>query len=685
MSNLSIGIDVGGTFTDVVVYDRTNHTSSILKVPSSPDDPGRAFMAGVEEGLQAVGGKPENIGSIIHGSTVATNAVLERRGATIGILTTKGFEDTLYIGRAKRSEMYDFFIGPETPYFLCPRRRVRGISARLDRSGEEVAPVSRDEVLAAVHELVDGEGIEALAVSLLFSFTNPVQEQQVVDLISSEFPDLVVSPSSLVDPRAREYERLVVTALDAYIRPAMSRYISKLETDLKDRGINASLQVMESHGGMIDAASIKSRAAGTLLSGLAGGAIGAAATGKLANKLDVLSFDMGGTSTDVALIPGGRALVSDEGRIETFDVRIPMVDVHTIGAGGGSIASVDVSGGLRVGPESAGADPGPAAYGQGGRNPTLTDANVVLGLLGHQGLAGGKLTLDSTKAKAAITEEVANPLGLTLEEAAAGIRRIAVAGMSAAVRLVSVSRGFDPRDFALVACGGAGPLHACDIAEELGMTEVLVPPFPGVLSAYGLLAADAQVPEWRTYLCQLFPTEMLGLRLAVTETSKKVLDRLAQGGLAQANSRVHAEVEVRYQGQAHQLVVPVDVEMDDDKLAQDIRDQFEREHRNVYGQADPDGAVVVMGLRVTATSPSENPVLRFNASTERPDTSMARVYSPRKGQFVDAAVLRRTTVRSPLEGPAVLLQADSTTFVDAGWIATPDDSGSITLARQQSS
>jgi len=677
-----VGIDVGGTFTDVIVYTNDGAESTTVKVPSTPSDPGKALIAGLEAGLQKAGSTPREVTSLVHGSTVGTNAILEQAGARIGIITTAGFEDSLYIGRAKRTEMYDLMIDPETPYFLCPRHRIRGIPGRLSKTGDIVEDIDPQAVRSAVRELVEEEHIESLAINLLFSFVSPRQELQVAQIVQAEYPDLYVSLSSQVDPRAREYERLVVTAMDAYIRPKMSTYIGQLQKRLDDLDVSARLQVMESHGGIVDSSTIRQRAVGTLLSGLAGGAIGAGAVGQVAGRGQILAFDMGGTSTDVTLIDNGQPLVSDEGAVGAHRVRVPMVDVHTIGAGGGSIALVDSAGSLRVGPQSAGAVPGPAAYANGGGNATVTDANIVLGYLGAAGLAGGTLTLDKDLAHKAVKEEIADRLGIPVEQAAWGIHRIAVAGMASAARVVSVSRGHDARRFTLLACGGAGPMHACGVADDLGIDEILIPPYPGVLSAYGLLAADAEMPQWKTFHTDLSEQGITRLRAELGRVGEEVTARMANAGVPVGDIYINGAVDARYRGQSHELTVHVNVTDSDSAIASAIREGFESQHQNLYGQTDPNGLVEITGLKVTAVAKRTTPSPQAPVTDGR-TFSPQKMYDPTTKSMVPAAIMHRGSLTGTLAGPAIILQDDTTTVVQRGWTAHADPSGSLFISRDK--
>lgn len=675
-----VGVDVGGTFTDVIAYTDYGQRATIAKVPSTPDDPGTGLLRGLQEVLRRAGAEPADVTSLVHGSTVGTNAVLERNGARVGIITTEGFEDTLYIGRAKRSQMYDLMIGPSTPYFLCPRNRVRGVPGRLGPNGETVDPLDEQAVVAAVESLVRHESVESIAVCLLMSFTSPRQEERVEQLIKESFPSVSVSLSSRVDPRFREYERLVVTTLDAYIRPLVGTYIGGLRDRLHSLGVSADLQIMESHGGIVDSSLVVQRSVGTLLSGLAGGAIGAGAVGAAAARRQLISFDMGGTSTDVTLVVGSRPLIGDEGWLGEHPLRLPMVDVHTIGAGGGSVAHVDAAGSLRVGPHSAGAFPGPASYAQGGDQATVTDANVVLGYLGTGGLAGGTIGLNPELAAEALSTKVAEPLGMATVDAAWGVHRIAVAAMAAAVRVVSIARGHDPRDFALLACGGAGPLHACSVADELGIDEIIVPPYPGVLSAYGLLAADVEIPQWRTFHTVLEPERARALKAALADVAADVRQQMMKVGVDQHDAvRVECTTLVRYVGQSHELRIRVQPDLDEPDFVASIQSAFTEEHHRVFGQNDPEGRVEVTGISVTAVADRKAPAPGAPAGEGLP--SSRTIFVPESGRFEPTTILQRGALQGVIEGPALILQEDTTTLIRRGWSATHHESGSLLLRR----
>ncbi|OZM80882.1 hydantoinase/oxoprolinase family protein [Pseudonocardia sp. MH-G8] len=675
--SVSVGIDIGGTFTDVIVCPQGS-PATIVKVPTTPRDPGEGLIAGLARALEACEVAPAEVTSLVHGTTVGTNALLEHDGARIGILTNSGFEDILYIGRGKRSRMYDLFTGSDTPDFLCPRERVLGICGRIDPRGREVVPLDEGGVLDAVERLVHEHRVEAVAVSFLFSFVDPRHELRAAELIRQAHPTLPVSLSSRIDPRFREFERLVVTAMDAYIRPKVGTYLSTLRARLAEFGVRVPLQVMESHGGIVTSELIEERAVGTLLSGLAGGASGAAATAQEVQRPTALGFDMGGTSTDVALVVNGRPLTHDQATIGGHPLRLPTVDVHTIGAGGGSIAYVDAADSLRVGPHSAGSDPGPAAYGWGGEEPTVTDANLLLGFLGAGGLAGERLQLSRELAAKAVRTRICEPLGMTEVQAAWGIHRIASAAMSAAVRVVSVARGHDPRRFALVACGGAGPMHACTVADDLGINEILIPPHPGVLSAYGLLTADVRVPRWRTFHADTADLDSARLSGELGRLADSARVEIAKAGARPEETAVDLAVDARYIGQSHELTVPVRGDAQD--AGSIIAADFADLHRRLYGQHDPDGRVEITGLRATAWAARDTPTVGVAAGEVR--VTEREAYLPGSDRFATVPVYARSGVPAQMCGPAIVVQPDTTILVREGWEARTADSGTLILTRR---
>ncbi len=579
---MEIGIDTGGTFTDFVCRKAGEH-EWILKVPSTPDDPSRAVLNGLRQVLALADATPEQITRFVHGTTVATNAVLERKGAVTGLLTTQGFRDVLEIGRQLRTAIYDLELGPETPVFLVPGVRRMEVPERLSASGEVIVALDEEAVVAAADRLV-AEGGEAIAICFLFSFLNPDHEFRAKAMIEEKYPNLALSLSSEVDPAFREYERSVVTAFDADTKPVLSSYLDRMTAQLTRAGVTAPLQVMQSRGGVSAASTATQRPVRLFLSGPAAGVVVDGGAAREVGIHDVITLDIGGTSCDIALITGGKPLVRPEEVIDGYPVRVPMVDVNTIGSGGGSVAWIDAAGGLQVGPQSAGAAPGPACYGRGGKEATVTDASLVLGLLNPGYFAGGSLRLDPDRARAAIETHIATPLGLSVELAALGIHRVVNAQMAEAMRLVSIRQGFDPRDFALVALGGAGPVHAVPLAEELSMSTVVVPRHPGVLSAAGFSRPRSNTKCRSDFPATLRIPPLIELRHVLAQLDQRCAALMADEDLTGADAddvRVTYAADVCYVGQSHYLEVPIDLSRPD-PLA-DIYQRFIQTHEQVFG------------------------------------------------------------------------------------------------------
>ena len=683
-----IGVDVGGTFTDVVCV-RDGRPPLVFKVPSTPANPGEAALAAVER-LAAEGVEPGALTQLAHGTTVATNAVLERKGGRLGIITTEGFRDTLEIGRQMRREMYEVRLDPQTPVFLAPRAMRVGVKERIGPAGEVLEPLDEASVRDALDRLV-AAGAECIAVCLLFSFVNPEHERRVREIARAEHPELEISLSSEVDPAFREYERTAVTAFDAYIKPTVGRYLADLAQRLADAGVLVPLQVMQSRGGLASADIARGRPVRLFLSGPAAGVIGGQATGTAAGHDDLITLDVGGTSSDIALVSGAKPLIRSEGVIDGFPVRVPMVDVNAIGAGGGSIAWIDDAGGLRVGPRSAGSDPGPACYARGGREPTVTDASIVLGYLDPKWFAGGAIDLDAARARDAIAARIAEPLGLGIEDAAAGIHQVVNAQMAEGIRLVSVRQGFDPREFTLVAMGGAGPLHACALAADLAITRVVVPRHPGVLSAAGLLAAPIEHEVSTAYAEPLAGLALAPVRRIVADLDAAGRKLMEREGLSPGEDvDILHFADVCHIGQGYHLEVPFEPGADDalERLYADFLAAHERVHghavdaparfvnlRAVHRQRLPQAADTA-ARGATGAAPSAGPNLG------RTDSGVRRmVRFPDEPAPIETRIVARDSlaVGDRLGGPAVVEQDDTTTLIPPGWTARTGDGGIMTL------
>ena len=674
--SITIGIDIGGTFTDVVSLDNESGELQYTKVHSTPPRLVDGFMKGADSVRSLASASFTDVSRIAHGTTIGTNAILEARGSTIGILTTKGFEDVLTIGRQKRSDMYDVFIEPETPVFLAPRRRIMGIQERIYANGGVDVPLNEAEVAAAVETLVTEHNVEAIAVCYLFSFANAAHEERTRDIILGAYPGLRVSLSSELDPRFREYERLCLTAFDAYLRPVLERYIQQVRDSLSESGVKARLHIIHSRGGITSDETILSNTVSTVLSGPAAGVIGGVYAGKLSNLTDLITLDMGGTSCDISLVDKGKPVLSNEGKIAKYPLRQPMLDINTIGAGGGSIAWVGGSGALRVGPRSAGASPGPAAYDMGGTEPTVTDASLLLGYLDPGYFAGGSMKLSVEKAEEAVRTNIAGPLGIDILDAAHGIHTIVNNHMADEVRLVSVFRGYDPRNFSLVALGGAGPVHAGRLAEQTNIGKVLVPLNPGVLSAFGLLVANLEHERARTFRVKAVDAVPAELQMAfdgLEAACRSQMDRDAVPGRPVITAK---SVEVRYVGQSYELEVPIGGKDVDDKAIAQVIEDFHALHERVYGHRDSDDLVELVTLRVVLSqAPGRapgGPELVTSQGEPSPRTTR-KAYFPEAGGLIDTPIYDRDDLGAGavLRGPAIVQQLDTTTVV------YPDSSASI--------
>ena len=652
-----LGVDVGGTFTDFVLW--RDGVIEVHKRPSTPDDPARAIL----EGIEALGAHPD---LVIHGSTVATNAVIERRGARTALVTTEGMRDLLLIGRQTRSDIYD--LEPESPEPLVPRELCFELHGRLRPDGSiELAP-DHSEVRNLVREAEEA-GAEAMAVSLLYSYANPALEA-LFDMVPSE---LYLSLSSQVSPEYREVERTATTVLNAYVGPLMSRYLRHLDDGLASHG-GGRLRIVQSDGGAADPARAAALPVATLLSGPAAGVAGAFAVASQAGFDRIVTLDMGGTSTDVALCDGAipqRAEVVVAG----FAARTAAVDVHTVGAGGGSIARLDAGGVLRVGPRSAGADPGPACYGRG-QEFTVTDAHLVLGHLGHGALLAGSLRLDERRARVAASGLV-HGFGGDPHAAAQAVIEVATANMERALRVVSVQRGYDPREFTLVAFGGAGPLHACALADALGMPRVLIPLLPGVLAALGAAASDLTATCARSVLVPLAAASLEVLCGALDAVAAEAREQMGE-----AAEIAHA-LDLRYAGQSYELTVPVAATLDLDVLSA-ARAAFDALHEARFAHHEPAAAVQVVNVRATARERGAAPsIVGLAPARTAAPTAEREVQAWFGGERLATRLLARESLEAGqrIEGPAVITQIDSTTVVMPGWVATVDAHANLLLER----
>jgi N-methylhydantoinase A len=674
-----IGVDIGGTFTDVVLLDAEAQELRFTKVPTTPADRSEGFFAGIEKAL-AGRGSPQDVRGIVHGSTVATNAVLERTGSRMGLLVTQGFRDILEIGRAYIPGIFTNYMRWEKPERLVPLERVREIPERLAPDGSTVRPLNERTARQAIADLLSHD-VESLAICLIHSYVNPLNEQRLAELVHEAAPDLFVSRSSEVLPEYREYERAVTTVLNAYVMPVVVRYLSRIEDGLARRGFQAEISIMRSDAGVMSLEAAQARPVTTVLSGPAGGVSGATYAVTAAGYPNVVTMDMGGTSTDVCLSTAGEPRLSTDTWVSDYPIRVPIVDITTIGAGGGSIASVSPSGALRVGPESAGAEPGPACYGRGGDRPTVTDANLVLGRLPTE-LAGGEIVLDVEAARNAVRRRVAEPLGLSPEEAAYGVLRIVNENMLGALRVVSVQRGIDPRDLVLVPFGGAGPVHGGQLARLAGIGTMLVPPAPGVLSALGFLLADVRNVFTRTRVGALGQVDLQTYNCDLEQLIGQARDWLEGEGVPPDDRQVEVALDLRYHGQAYELPIPVRAPLDG-KMLEGAAERFHAEHKRRYGFDQRFALVEVVTLRVTAIGCL--PKLRLEPHPEEGEDASGALVRESRAYFETGYhpthVYDRARLRpgNQLVGPAIILQADCTTVLEPGQSMRVDGFGNLVV------
>ncbi|HUG64616.1 MAG TPA: hydantoinase/oxoprolinase family protein [Gaiellaceae bacterium] len=682
-----LGIDIGGTFTDATLVDEATGEVRIAKVSSTPRDPSGGFLSAAERILAEAGVAGDQLRYLAHATTVATNAIIEGNVARTGFVTTDGFRDLLEIQRQVRSALYDVHF--EKPRPLVPRQLCFGVRERVGPDGSVLRELD-EEHAREIADALGAEGVQAVAVCLLHAYVNPAHEQRVGEILAAELPGVEISLSSSVAPEFREYLRASTTVINASIQPVVARYLQGIEERLSSSGVEADLLVMQSAGGVYTAEAAKRRPVYMVESGPAAGVIAAAELGRALGRLDVISFDMGGTTAKVGLVQDGTPTVTKDYQVGSaahagvggfqfsgYPVRTPVVDLVEIGAGGGSIAWIDSGSKLRVGPRSAGADPGPVCYGKGGTEPTITDANLVLGRLSPANFLGGEIALDADGARAAIEERCAAPLGLDVLEAAHGIVEIANAAMGNALHLVSVQRGYDPRGFVLVAFGGAGPAHACALARDSGVETVLVPRSPGTFSATGLLVTDLEHEYTAMVLARLAETSQEVLDAAFAPLEEAGTHDLQREGTAPEDISFVRQLDLRYVGQSFELTVP-------SGEPEEAARRFHAEHDRAYGFSAPEEPVELVSVRVRAVGRIAKPALPVLAEGPLPDPKERRpVHFAEVGGFVDAAVFDRYTLPAGVrfEGPAIVEEYDSTIVVHPGFAADSDVHGNLFLRR----
>ncbi|HEX7927212.1 MAG TPA: hydantoinase/oxoprolinase family protein [bacterium] len=691
-----LGIDIGGTFTDGAMVNEATGELSIVKVLTTPANPADGFMEAVERAQAKGGVAPEAVKLLVHATTIATNALIEGNTAKLAMLTTDGFRDVLEIGYQISPKLYDIYQAKPKP--LVQRRYSFGIKERLDAAGKVLTPLDEAAIRKAIRTM-KAAGIEAVVVCFLHAYINPVHERRAAAILRKEFPEAHLSVSSEVCPEFREFPRASTAAVNAAVMPVVSRYVDDLQRRLKARRIGAPFYIMQSHGGVMSANVARRKPVYMVESGPAAGVIAAGALAAQCGFRNVISFDMGGTTAKVGLVQDGRPRLSTEyevgshavtplgeGKGSGYPVRTQVIDLVEVGAGGGSLAWIDGGGSLRVGPRSSGAVPGPACYGRGGTQPAITDANLALGRLDPAFFLGGELRLDVAAAQRALTEHVAKPLGLDVHAAAHGIVEIANAGMMGAMRLVSVQRGYDPREFALVAFGGAGPLHANALAQELGVPTVLVPPSPGVASAVGLLMTDIRHEYVATRRLRLADADPAQLSKAFTEFEGEANGLLAQERDAWESVSLVRTADLRYQGQSHELQVTLPPGTLGAAEMARAKQQFEEAHLRAYGYIAQDDPIELVNLRLAAIGRLPMLPRKPVPEADHPDATRALkghrdVWFAGLTDATSCPVYDRYRLRAgdAMPGPAVVEEMDSTTIVLPGWVASIDAHGNLLL------
>jgi len=672
-----LSTDVGGTFTDGVLLDETSGRVVVSKVSSTPRNP----AIGTIESVEKLSIPLRDVTFLSHGTTVVINALIEGKGAKTALLTTRGFRDVIEIGRSNRTEMYDALYRKPRP--LVPRFLRLEVSERIDASGRVVSPLSVSELEETLEVLVD-EGVEAVAVCLLNAYANPEHEIRIGEFLRERLPDTTVSLSHLITRRYYEYERTSTTAQNAYVMPVVRTYLDSLEEELKRREFGQVLQIMQSNGGVMAASVARDIPIAMVESGPAGGAIGAAQLAKLIGHENVISYDMGGTTAKTSIITGGLPETTEQYLVEGRPILLPVVDLREIGAGGGSIAWIDEAGAMHVGPQSAGADPGPACYQRGGEEPTVTDANLQLGLLDPDYFLGGEMEISAELGRGAI-QRVADHFDLSVDEAALGIVKIVNTNMSGLLQSMTVKRGYDPREFAMVAFGGAGPIHAAAIAKELGIPTVIVPPYSGVFSAWGMLMADLRHDLSQTFIAPLGGADPTAVSDLFGELEERIVGVFAKENVEEGAITVTHELDLRYVGQEHTLAVTTPALFTEGVKSQ-IAKAFDDHHLRVYGHNAPEEPKEIVSLKVIGLGNVTKPKLeRIPEGDEAPPAEAglgARDVYVGKEQYRSFGIYRRDLLRAGnvIRGPAVIEEITATTVVEEGQICRVDPYGNLIIA-----
>lgn len=692
MTALQVAADIGGTFTDLV-FRFPDGTLDKRKVPTTPEDFGRAIVEGVVRYLAQRGLDAAAVTEVLHATTVATNAILERSGSKVALITTEGFRDVLELRRIRIPLSYD--LSWKKPEPMAAREFRFEVRERIAADGSVLVPLEADTLTAAIEAIREG-GIESVAVCCLHAYRNPAHEQAIGDALRRALPDMPLSLSHEILPEVREFERTSTTVVNAYVMPLVRRYLDDLRTRFAGQGVQAPILVMQSAGGLISARAASHNAVTIIESGPAAGVVAASRVARASGYPNLLTFDMGGTTSKASIIESDTVLRASEYEVGSeisvssrlvrgsgYLLRIPVIDISEVGVGGGSLARVDDAGALRVGPRSAGSVPGPACYGQGNERPTVTDANLVLGYLSGGSLAGGDLHVDVGLARRAVERHVCAPSGISLEEAAWGMHLVANSNIVRTVKTVSVERGRDPADFALMAFGGSGPLHAAGIARELGVTRVLIPPSPGVFSAFGLLAAEIEQHGARSVLCSTAPEDAAQIAWAFTQLREDILSRLAAEGIDPAAISISTQADLRYKGQSAEITVPFDDSRIEAGSLRALEEAFEAEYARTFGHRDLSRRFEFVTARVVGRAARQHPTrerwLHDQTDTARKAAPRSAYFGPQHGWVQTPVLSRQELTDAPTSGPILVSEYDTTVVVPPDCSARLDASGNIVI------
>jgi N-methylhydantoinase A len=670
-------VDSGGTFTDVCIFDEARQEIFVWKVSSTPADPSEGIARGIEQGLSGLPGGAADPATVVyfgHGTTVGTNALIQGRGADTGVITTDGFRDLLEIRRQKRPDLYD--LQTVKPPILASRDKRMEVRERVLYDGTIAIPLNDEDVRQAARQL-KVDGVTAIAICTLFSFVEPKHEKRIREIVAEEIPGAFISVSHEIAPEFREYERLSTTVVNSYLGPIMRNYLDRLTPRLIDAGITAEAHLTQSNGGVISCETAKMQPVRTVLSGPAAGVTAALEIGKVTGIDSLITFDMGGTSSDVSLIDHGRPQMANDIEVHGYPLKVPMLDIHTVGAGGGSIAYVD-NGLMKVGPRSAGASPGPVCYGLGNEEPTVTDANIVLGVLNQTHLLNGRMVIDAAASKVAM-EKLAEKLGIGVMDAAQGIIRVVTANMAKAIRVISVERGYDPRDYTMLAFGGAGPIHAARLAKELDIPRVMIPKHPGIMCAMGLLQSDLRINISLTRISPLTVDALDAVKAGYAQLQERADEWLEAEHIAPADRRTNYAIDMRYGGQGYELTVDWPENLQGEALIAALRANFETAHKQLYGYIAAEEPIQIITLRIEAVGNVPKADLKtYPKATGPVDHAIIgerSVYFPEMAGFVACPLYDREKLASGhiVAGPAVVEQMDSTTLILPGQAAKVDD------------